>query len=77
MRKHFLLDVDRAFLSLSPVSAGADNARDFVSECVDLGFSSILKFLNVLKSIQYNVLFLSFRNQVTMIKTNMNAVVIF
>lgn len=35
------------------------------------------KFLNVLKSMQYNELFLSFMNQVTAIKTNMNAVVIF
>lgn len=66
----------RQDFSLSPVSTAADDGRDFVSECVDLSFSNTLKFLNVLKSIQYNMLLLSFRNQAIVIKTNMNAVVI-
>lgn len=75
MGKHFLLDVDSFSLSLS-LSSAADDAKDFVSECVDLGFSNILKFLDVLKSVQCKELFLSFRNQATVIKTNRKAVII-
>lgn len=68
--------VCRQGFSLSPVSPEAD-VRDFVINCVDLGFFSTLKFLNMLKTTQYNELFLSFMNQVMAIKTNIYAVVIF